>query len=124
MSTTILVADDDDGYRFPIVSLLEDHGFTVLEATNEDDVVRHARMAKIWVIDVRLPSGANEGIRAVTRLAAEQIRSDYPVIFISVLPESLAPEVRELRERSVGYEWIEKPFELELLLSRVMALLG
>ncbi len=60
MSTTILVADDDDGYRFPIVSLLEDHGFTVLEATNEEDVIRHAPNAQLWIVDVRLPSGANE----------------------------------------------------------------
>jgi len=42
MSCKVLLADDDDGYRFPFQALLEDYGYTVLQANSKEDVLREA----------------------------------------------------------------------------------
>ena len=56
------------------------------------EVKAHAPNADVWIVDVRLPTGALEGIVAVRELAAEGIISIYPVFFISVMPQSLAQD--------------------------------
>jgi CheY-like chemotaxis protein len=119
--TTVLIADDDEGLRFPIVSLFEDFGFTVLQAESEEEVLKDCEQADIWIIDARLPSGAYEGIRAVQRLVEEkEIKPKHSVIFISVDPESFAEDrLVFLSDKSVKYVWVEKPFEPEFLLHMV-----
>lgn len=116
----ILVADDDEGYRFPMVSLFKDYGFEVLEATDQAEVLKHGREAGVWIIDVRLPTSAMEGIMAVQELVNNNIKPNCLVIFISVIPEELAlDKLRALRDVGIKYEWIEKPLELEFLLEKV-----
>jgi len=121
---SVLIADDDDGYRFPIVCLFEDAGYTVFEATSQNGIMEHARnhRPQVWVIDVRLPTGKLEGIQAVEELLAEGVSCNR-VFFISVIPQSTTdPKVLEVLAsigKRVRYEWIEKPFELDFLLDRV-----
>ena len=122
---TVLIADDDAGFRFPLVNLFEDFGFKTLQAVSKEEVLKHAGKADIWIIDVRLPTSKNEGILAVQELASKGNRPPYSVIFISVNPKSLVrTELDALAKVSVDdYMYIEKPFELELLLRIVNALL-
>ena len=125
MPHQILVADDDDGFRYPIVNLLEDYGFEVVEAKSREEVLERAEASALWIIDVRLPSSKMEGILAVHELARRGTLSAYPVIFVSVLPEDFARErLSELAEARVRYFWLEKPFELELLKAKVNELLA
>jgi DNA-binding response OmpR family regulator len=120
MGLKVLIAEDDDAFRFPIANFLEDVGFEVIEAENYDRAVELAREADIWVIDVRLPTNKHEGILAVKDLAERGIRSAYPVYFISVIPLSLAEnELQYLRQHNISFDWIEKPFEPELLIKRI-----
>ncbi len=123
---TILVADDDAGYRYPITCLFQDFKYEVKEASDLGGTVEAARNADIWIIDVRLPSGKMEGIQAVKQLAEQGVLSKYPVIFISVLPESFAEsELAALDQHKpspISYKWIEKGFEPELLLETVRAI--
>ncbi len=116
----ILVADDDDGYRFPIVNLLQDAGFEVVEASDMEGVLKVGRDVDVRLVDVRLPTSRMEGILAIQKLASEGCIFLYPVFFISVIPESLASrELEVLKKHSIRYEWIEKPVELEYLLQRI-----
>lgn len=120
MTLKVLVADDEEGYRWPLAKMLSDSDFEVLEASDYDEAVRLGREADIWVIDVRLPTSKNEGILVVRQLVEENVTSSYPVFFISVLPESLANEELDiLRQWGVRYEFLEKPFEPEFLLKRI-----
>lgn len=117
MTTKILVADDDDGYRFPIVTLLQDFGFETKEATNRIELTEFAPNSDIWIIDIRLPTEMQEGLLAVQDLVNQDIFPCHPVIFISVLHESLASDnLKIIESSSINYVWLEKPFELEQLL--------
>jgi len=118
-TTTILVADDDVGYRFIISNFLRDYGYHVIEAANESEIKSQASEANLWVFDVRLPTSKLEGIIVAKELLDRSIYPQYPILFMSVLPESMAYELQELKERSIPYEWIKKPFEIELLLSKI-----
>ncbi len=118
MCARILVADDDDGYRYPIRCVLEDHGFEVVEAVNKAEAIEHAESSDLWIIDVRLPSAEMEGIVAVTELADRGIKRD--LIFMSVLPEEMASaQLGKLRNASVDFDWLEKPFDLQVLLATI-----
>lgn len=120
--SSVLVADDDAGYRYPIAMLLQDEGFKVTMVESRDALVEAAPAADIWIVDVRLPTNEQEGIQAVRQLVENGVRSVAPVIFISVTPESFADEqLGWLRHHGVDYEWLEKPFEPSLLIERVRA---
>jgi DNA-binding response OmpR family regulator len=114
---TVLVADDDEGYRFPISSMLRDFGYNVCEADDVNGLREHASNADIWVVDVRLPERL-EGIDAVETLRTEGMKPKFGVIFISVLSESDCGAHLKYLPR-VEYRWIEKPFELEYLLNTI-----
>lgn len=119
---TILIADDDLGYRFPIKNLFEDD-FEVLEADNIEQMKALASSADSWIVDVRLPSEKMEGIEAVRQLWKGSKKPK--VIFISVMPEWTAKrQLQALKDDSIPYQWLEKPFELELLFKIVKANLG
>ena len=124
MPATILIADDEHGYRSAIADMFADAGFEVLEAESEEEVVSRAPQADVWIIDVRLPTREREGIRAVSHLIDEGKRPAFPVVFISVDSEAEADEndqVASFRKRSVPYEWYQKPFEPEFLLEQVQS---
>lgn len=116
---TVLVADDDDGYRYPLVNALEDAGFRVTEASDKCQVAKRAKHAGIWIVDVRLPN-EREGIAAVVELVRRGVLPRAPIFFLSVLPESFAQaELTALAAFGVSYEWIEKPIELDELVKFV-----
>jgi DNA-binding response OmpR family regulator len=120
MATTILIADDDAGYRFPLVNLFKDYDYEVLEAETKDEVLCLAKRADFWIVDARLPTSAMEGIQAVQKLVEEDVRPKFPIIFMSVTPESFVRDMlKVIVEKGIHYEWIEKPFELELLIERI-----
>ncbi|MCL5055276.1 MAG: response regulator, partial [Firmicutes bacterium] len=57
MKGTILVVDDDDAIRNLIKAVLEDSGFTVVEAKDGEDAVAVARNQSphLILLDVMLP---------------------------------------------------------------------
>ncbi len=126
MKKTILLAEDDEGYRYPLVNLFEDYDFEVFEVSSKEDLMMKARQQQqaLWVIDARLPSIEMEGLRAVRELAQQGCRSQFPVIFISVLPSAFAEaELEAVRQLNVDFRWLEKPFELESIFRLATSLL-
>ena len=125
MPYKILIADDDAGYRYPLRHLFEDFTYEVCEAADYDGVIERAPECDIWIIDVRLPTRKQEGILAVHELARNRNNPPrHPVIFISVLGQSFCTDnLLKLEKLGVQYVWIEKPFELELLLTQVNRLI-
>jgi FixJ family two-component response regulator len=116
----VLIADDDDGYRFPIKNVFEDNEYQIVEARNKQEVMTYAPEATVWIIDVRLPTGEMEGIKAVLDLAREGNKPKCPVVFISVMSESdVQRDLAPLRQSGVDFTWLEKPFEVEFLFETV-----
>lgn len=116
---TVLVAEDQIGYRIPIQNFLEDDGFRILLAEDVPGVLRQSAEADVLVVDARLPSWRLEGLDAVATLITEhKLSQEVPVIFISVNDEADEPCQRKLKGLPVlegRYSWLQKPFELELL---------
>jgi DNA-binding NtrC family response regulator len=116
---TVLLAEDQIGYRLPIQNFLEDEGFHVIPAEDVDRVWEYGPDADALVVDVRLPSGRLEGIDVVARLITEkQLSPEVPIIFISVhdqTDEICQNKLREFPGWKERYTWLQKPFELELL---------
>ena len=122
--TSVLIADDDAGFRVPLQNLFEDFGYDVRAVADKQGVLEMAPRSDVWIVDVRLPTSAYEGIAAIQELADRQVISRYPVVFISVQPEELCREsLQSLADRGISFQWIEKPFELEHLLRITESLL-
>jgi len=119
---TILIADDEYGFRFPCLIYLRQHGFTIIEASNETEVLVKISDADLLMMDVIFPN-AREGIEIVNKirkLEDEKIKN-IPVIFFSILPESIC--VDELLEDAKPYKWLQKPFEFKELLNQINKLI-
>ena len=124
MKPTILIADDDHGYRGPLVEMFEDFGFTVHEAIDKAEVREKAPRSEVWIVDVRLPTAQQEGIEIVQELVENGIKPKYPVIFIAALPMIFQDTQNKLLKLEFEYEWKEKPFELEDVLRTVQKFLA
>ena len=76
-SKTVLVVEDEVFIRMSTVAMLEDAGYSVLEAKDSADALsvlaRHDEIS-IMVTDVRMP-GSMDGLGLVA-----QVRCEYPVI--------------------------------------------
>ncbi len=119
---TILVADDEYGFRFPIRKFLESIGYNVMEAKNEQEVFQKVSEADFLVIDVIFPE-KKEGIDIVKKIRLDQNEKikNIPVIFFSILSDSMCiEELHGLDKRS--YSWLQKPFEFTELNKAILEL--
>lgn len=114
MARSVLVVEDDDDVRGAVATLLETHGYRVLEAENGREALQHLREAMVCVIllDLFMPVMNGWGFREEqmkdARLAA------IPVVVISA--DSAAAE------RAVGpgvVAAMTKPIEFDRLLQIV-----
>jgi len=113
----ILVVDDDVELCDMLAAYLAHEGFMVHTATNGAEIRRHIATSRIDLILLDVMLGEEDGITLCKELREEQ---DVPIIFVSTLSSD--------RQRVAGYEvgaddYIAKPFNLELLLARVKAVL-
>ncbi len=110
---TVLLVDDEDAARQPAADRLRDLGHAVLEARDGPEALRILANARpdLLVTDVGLPNGMDG--RQLAEAAREGVPG-LPVLFISgYAGTSLPPRV----------EVIDKPFELDVFVRRVRAVL-
>ncbi|MFA5119148.1 MAG: response regulator [Candidatus Omnitrophota bacterium] len=82
---TILIVDDEPGFRRIYMDVLQNEGYTVLEA---DDGVKGINIARseqpgLILLDIVLPSLS--GFEVLKRLRADDVTREIPVIVFSVL---------------------------------------
>ena len=119
---TILIADDEYGFRFPYRIYLKQQGFDVIEASNEDEIFEKIYGADLLMMDVIFPEN-REGIEIVNKIRKhenEKIKN-IPVIFFSILPKNICED--EPLEGVKSYTWLQKPFEFETLLNEIKKLI-
>ena len=116
---TILVVEDDGTTRFFVRQVLEQSGFTVLEACNGDEAIRiaerHLESLDLIVCDVVLPQIL--GTLVTKRLTA--LKPELKVIFISALPD-----VSSYGLNAMNANYLQKPFSQEALSQKVQEILG
>lgn len=113
----ILVVDDDVELCDMLAAFLAHEGFMVHTASNGGEIRRHIATSRIDLVLLDVMLGEEDGITLCRELRAEQ---DVPIIFVSTLSSD--------QQRVAGYEvgaddYIAKPFNLELLLARIKAVL-
>ncbi len=118
---TILVVDDDDAIRNLIKAVLEDSGFTVVEAKDGEDAVAVARNQSphLILLDVMLPR--IDGFSICKELKLSPITRHIPIIFVTVRDQA--------QDRIDGFkigadDYITKPFSPLELVARVEAVLN
>ncbi len=117
MATHILTVDDDALLRRSLAFTLEQAGYRVSTAASAEDALALVELdtPDLILLDIGLPG--MDGLEAIRRL---QARLDAPVIFVTA-------RRREL-EQVLGLElgaddYITKPFDSDVLLARIKAVL-
>ena len=116
---TVLVVEDDSAIRELVADLLVDEGYAVLQAADGCQGLRLARehAPSVIMVDQMLPGMT--GLEVLEELHAQYMTRHIPVILVSGLPRSLAPDHQADRV-------LAKPFDIDALLAHVenLAALG
>ncbi len=116
-SDTILVVDDELSVRIVIAAVLEEEGFSVLQAANGTECMRlfHEKRPDLVLLDILMPG--KDG-----RETCKQLRelSDVPIIMLTALTDE-----KEKVDRLDGGadDYVPKPFNNHELVARIRALL-
>ena len=118
---TILLVEDEDDVRYLARRVLEQQGYTVLDAPDAETAValadRHAGYIHLLLTDVMLPRLSGRELAA--RLSIH--RPATKVLYISGSSDDVITRHRVLEP---GTEFLEKPFSLDRLLRTVRQVLG
>lgn len=114
----ILVVDDDRDVRQMMTQFLRQNGAVALPAETEAEVRKHLAGGRVDLILLDVMLGDENGLDICARL---RLQEDVPIIIVSALSAD--------HQRMQGYEvgaddYIAKPFNPELLLARVKAVLA
>ncbi|MCP4700791.1 MAG: response regulator [Gammaproteobacteria bacterium] len=115
-SSTILVVDDDPAGLGVMVEHLQARGFRVAVSRDGESGVKRADYLcpDLILLDVRMPG--IDGFDTCRRLKANERTREIPVIFLSVLSES----VDKLKGfEAGGVDYISKPFQVEEAFARI-----
>jgi PAS domain S-box-containing protein len=118
---TVLVVDDEPGVRMLINEVLEELGYTVLEAENGVSglhILESNRRVDLLITDVGLPGGMNGRQLADAALVR---RRDLKILFITGYAENAVLGEGHLRP---GMHILTKPFSLDTLGRRIVEIFG
>ena len=118
---TVLVVDDEPTVRMLVADILEDLGYTSIEAGDSAaglKVLQSDVRIDLLVTDVGLPGGMNG--RQVAD-AGRVLRPDLKVLFITGYAENAAVGNGHLEP---GMQVITKPFVMEVLAARIKEMIN
>ncbi len=110
----VLVVDDDEDLRAELVDVLEDAGYTVVQARNgRDGLARLETMPppNVVLLDLMMPEMSGE--QMLTELRKNAVLASVPVILMSAYHERAS----ELRHRVQGL--LEKPVRAHVVIETV-----
>lgn len=119
-SKTILLVEDNEDYRFYIKDNLKDY-FTVIEASNGKEGWQKAlsEHPDLIISDINMPEMS--GIELCQKIRNDKRTSFIPFILLTVL----GSEISQLKGLDTGAsDYITKPFNIELLISKIRNLLA
>ena len=114
----ILVVDDDPDMRQMMTQFLRQNGSIALPAANETEVRSHIDGGRVDLVLLDVMLGDENGLEICKRLRREQ---DVPIIMVS----ALSADHQRMEGYAVGADdYIAKPFNPNLLLARIKAVLS
>jgi len=114
----ILIVEDDDEMRHVMTRYLQQQGYLAFGVSTEIEITRQMSEGRIDLILLDINLGDENGLEICANLRAQQ---NVPIIFVSAYSAD--------HERMAGYEvgaddYIAKPFNPDLLIARVKAVLA
>ncbi|MDY6989758.1 MAG: response regulator [Thermodesulfobacteriota bacterium] len=130
MARTVLSVDDEDHVREFVSTVLEENGYTPLQATNGKEAMDIIRQQKpdLVIMDILMPK--ESGIRLYRELKTSESLKETPVIIYSGVAKRTALRAQaaqtECRGESVPDPdaYLEKPVTPERLAAAVKKILG
>ncbi len=115
---TILVADDDEAIVDSISAILDMSGYEVLYVNDGTSVMQAVKARPdLILLDIQMPGHDGQAVcRQIKRQASTK---DIPVIIVSA-----SMDVRSKAEQVGADDYLEKPFEMEVLQQKVFNLLN
>jgi len=130
MAKKVLVVDDDPDVRLFSVTVLEENGYTPIEATNGEEGMKIIKKEKpdLLILDILMPR--ESGIRLYRNLKTNESLKHIPVIVLSGIAEkSFLRSQKALTE--FGGEtvpepeaYLEKPVKAEVLADTIKKVIG
>jgi PAS domain S-box-containing protein len=117
----VLVVDDEPLVRMLVVDVLQELGYTAIEAGDGHSgmkILKSAARIDLLITDIGLPGGLN--VRQVAE-AARKLRPDLKVLFITGYAENAVLSHGHI---DAGMQVMTKPFAMEGLASRIRSLLA
>ncbi len=113
----LLVVEDDPEMADMMVAFLRKSGFMVFPAVNRNEISKHMEAGRVDLILLDVMLGRENGLDICQSLRQEY---DIPIILVS----ALSADDQRMHGYQVGADdYIAKPFNPELLLARVRAVL-
>lgn len=111
MKKNIMVVDDEEDNRTTVKNLLESRGYSVITAINGDDCLKKLEKNKVDLIllDIMMPGmPVREVVKKIT---------NTKIVYLSVVRTSEAERENLLNENVLDF--VQKPFDINLLLEKV-----
>jgi twitching motility two-component system response regulator PilH len=130
MSKKVLVVDDDPDVRLFNVTVVEENGFTPLEASNGEEGLKLLKEEKpdLVILDVLMPR--QSGIRLYRELKTDKSLKDIKVILLSGIAKKTFLRSQKALTEFGGEEipapeiYLEKPVEPEELAEAINKYIG
>ncbi len=115
--TTVLIVDDDEGIRETLRFMLEDAGYSVIEAENGSkalDRLRASQESLVVLLDVKMP--VLNGEQLLEKVAQEPLLLQrHAFIVDTASPQAINPKMTELMTK-LSIPFVPKPFGIDELL--------
>ena len=129
MAKKVLVVDDDPDVRLFSVTVLEENGYTPLEAANGEEGLKMIKQEKpeLVILDVLMPR--QSGIRLYRELKTDKSLKDIPIIILSGIAKKTFLRSQKALTEFGGKEvpepkiYLEKPVEPEVLAEEIKKIL-
>lgn len=113
----ILIADEDPEIRQLLKQLLEKNNYTVISATNGEEVLKLVQFQpKVIILDVYKPLSR---LKVCRRLRHLKTYSQYGCIPIILFSTNLSKKYQSTIKQLGGIDWIEKPVRTTKLLEQI-----
>ena len=110
---TILVAEDSELLRLLASDLLEEHGYTVVEADNAEEAIKvmeNRKDVRLLFTDIQMPPGCN-GLEL-----AREVHNRWPNVRLVITSGQVQPSRAEIADHG---RFIRKPYQAKDLLGQI-----
>ena len=118
--TTVLIVDDDEGIRETLRFMLEDAGYSVIEAENGSEALDRLRASQesiVVLLDVKMPVLSGEQLLELV-VQEPHLLQRHAFIVDTASPQAITPHMTELMAR-LSIPFVPKPFGIDELLTTI-----